>query len=75
MMSGHGQIGRQERSLTQHYPMSDNISGLPPPPPFPSKWISYVYHPLINCSMLDIAQGSQCALISEHTRIVNMPGF
>ena len=48
MMSGHGQIGRQERSLTQHSPMSDNISGLPPPPPFPSKWISYVYHPLFN---------------------------
>ena len=34
-MSGHGQIGRQERLLTQHYPMSDNISGLPPPHPFP----------------------------------------
>ena len=37
MMSGHGQIGRQGRSLTQHYPMSDNISGLPPPPTLPLK--------------------------------------
>ena len=58
-MSGHGanpifckkkiKIGRPKHSLTPYPPTSDNISFLPypsPPSPLPSKWTSYVYHPI-----------------------------
>ena len=36
-------------------------------------WYSYTGF-LINWSILDIPQGSEYALISEYTRVVNIPG-
>ena len=39
-------------------------------------WISYSYTGfLIKCSILDIQQGSEYALISEYNRVVNILGL